>query len=121
MKVRGLCVTGDIDPEGERLTDAALDDVAARIVPPLRSFWKLLDWRRVPNGVEVTIDLPEKARTAVEAGSIYACIAADGCERDPEWPRTIIRVTSSVSIQIQNWPPIGTQGPMRIVEETDPC
>lgn len=120
MKVRGLCVTGDVDPDGERLTDAALDDVAARIVPPLRSFWTLVDWCRVPNGVEVTIDLPEIARAAVKYGTVYACVMDGDVERDPEDRNVIVRVTSPVSVQIQIHPPIGTQGPMRIVEET-PC
>lgn len=120
MKVRGLCVTGDVDPEGERLTEVALDDVAARIVPSLHSFWTLVDWRRVPNGVEVTIDLPEKARSAAELGSIYACVVDGKCERDPQDRKVITRVTSSVKIQIQTHPPIGTQGPMVIVEDA-PC
>ena len=118
MKIRGLCVTGDVDPEGERLTDAALDDVAANIVPTFRSFWTLVGWRRVPNGVVVTVVLPEKARLWVERGALYACVVSGDVERDPEDRKVITRVTSSVKIEIQTHPSIGTQGPMRIVEET---
>lgn len=120
MKVRGLCVTGNVDIEGERLTDAALDDVAARIAPPLRAFWTLVDWRRVPNGVEVTFNVPEeRMRALFERGDVHAAISCDKCERDPANPKVVTRVASPVRVQLQIGVATGTQGPMVIVGELD--